>query len=67
MIQGNLSMTVSKSMNFLLNFEPARAKGHTGVRQWKVGSYTAASDRQNLDHAFSAFHVLSHYMDHLFQ
>ena len=40
-------------------------KGHTADSQKRLYSLASARDRQNLDHAFSAFHLLSHwhYMD----
>ena len=38
-----------------LNLGPS--KGHTGDRQWQLGSHAAAHYKQNLDHVFSAYHV----------
>ena len=59
MLLNTLSILVSWTLNL---------KGHTGDRQWWLGSqclsHTVASNRQNLYHVFSAFHVLSHYTDH---
>ena len=39
--------------------------GSTGDRQWQLGSHSSASHRHNLHHDFSAFHVLSHYLDRI--
>ena len=42
-------------------------KGDTDDWEWQLGSHAAIHNRQNLDHVFFAFHVLSHSIYHIVQ
>ena len=54
-------MKTQKRIEFVFS---QTSEGLNGEWQLLLGSSTAARDRENMDHAFSAFHFLSHHMNH---